>query len=109
MRDFQVLLTNLEIVVNTPEIFKIKVKSEVTRAQFSVATLYSPVPNNKGGRGEREGGKGFLIKRNLNINKRGGRGGEMGRAGVQIKEGGLKIVLDQKWQPVTTNYGTCFG
>ena len=105
MRDFQVLLTNLEIVVNTPEIFKIKVKSEVTRAQFSVATLYSPVPNNKGG--EREGGKGFLIKRNLNINKRGG--GEMGRAGVQIKEGGLTIVLDQKWQPVTTNYGNCFG
>ena len=76
MRDFQVLLTNLEIVVNTPEIFKIKVKSEVTRAQFSVATLYSPVPNNKGG--EREGGKGFLIKRNLNINKRGGGDGEGG-------------------------------
>ena len=86
MRDFQVLLTNLEIVVNTPEIFKIKVKSEVTRAQFSVATLYSPVPNNKGGGG-----------------------GDVGGAGVQKKEGGLKIVLDQKWQPVTTNYGNCFG
>ena len=91
-------------MVNTPEIFKIKVKSEVTRAQFSVATLYSPVPNNKAGRGDGEGGKGFLIKRNLNINKRRGGGG-----GVQIKEGGLKIVLDQKWQPVTTNYGNCFG
>ena len=32
---------------------------------------------------------------NLNINKR----------GVQIKRGGLKNVLGQKWQPVITNYG----
>ena len=69
-------------------------------------TLQFQIIRGGGGRGEREGGKGFLIKRNLNINKR---GGEMGRAGVQIKEGGLKIVLDQKWQPVTTNYGNCFG
>ena len=32
---------------------------------------------------------------NLNINKR----------GVQIKGGGLKNVLGQKWQPGITNYG----
>ena len=32
---------------------------------------------------------------NLNINKR----------GVQIKRGGLRIVIRQKWQPVITNYG----
>ena len=43
---------------------------------------------------------GVLNKRgaltdNLNINKR----------GFQIKGGGLKNVLSQKWQPIITNYG----
>ena len=38
------------------------------------------------GGGEREGGKGFLIKRNLNINKRGG-GGD-GEGGGPNKRGG---------------------
>ena len=58
--------------------------------------IYSPVPNNRGGPTD-----------NLNINKR----------GVQIKRVGgggggggcLKIVLGQKWQPVTTNYGDRVG
>ena len=39
---------------------------------------------------------------NLNINKR----GEGERAD---KRRGLKIVLSQKWQPVITKYGDCFG
>ena len=52
---------------------------------------YSPAPNNRGGGGPTN---------NLNINIR----------GVQIKGGGgggagLKNVLDQKGQPVITNYG----
>ena len=46
---------------------------------------------------EREGlnKKGGGATDTLNINKQGGK----------IKGGGLKIVLGQKWQPVTTNYG----
>ena len=60
--------------------------------------IYSAVPNNGGGRGLIKMGEGGLTD-NLNINKQ----------GVQIREGGLKIVLGQKWQHVTTNYGDCFG
>ena len=59
--------------------------------------IYSPVPNNRGGPTD-----------NLNINKRGVQikrvGGGQGEVG-----GCLKIVLGQKWQPVTTNYGDRVG
>ena len=49
---------------------------------------------------------GVLIKRegptdNLNINKRGGGGGE----DPNKRRGDLKNVIGQKWQPVITNYG----
>ena len=59
--------------------------------------IYSPVPNNGGERGLIKMGMGGPTD-NPNINKR----------GVQIREGGLKIVLGQMWQHVTTNYGDCF-
>ena len=56
--------------------------------------IHYPVPNNRGSVNKRGG-----LKNNLNINKRGG----------PNKMGSLKIVLSQKWQPVITNYGDCFG
>ena len=51
----------------------------------------------------KKGGGGGGPTDNLNINKLGG-GQIKGGEGVV-----LKIVLYQKWQPVTTNYGYCFG
>ena len=66
--------------------------SQVSDFIQSFSTMYSSVPNNKG--------KGLNLKGatdKLNINKQ----------GVHIKGGGgLKIVLCQKWQPVTLIMGT---
>ena len=53
--------------------------------------MYSLVPNNREGLNKRGGSTD-----NLNINTWGG---------GQIKGGGLKNVLGQKWQPVISNYG----